>query len=186
MNTFFKNQCRGTILFAAIIIFLSTLLPAMADTPVLRIYSWQKNTEQVKKQYISGQKLKRNVVPVSKLGYTHKILNYILAIDADLKEKVTIYRVESSFSRDYLFVNDTLYAVSDRYKSISNKSIQSIIGSLKRYYGTPRVQHDRDVTINTYSKDNTKVIFIIETSKQGKKATVYYYAKNLFQSLMKK
>jgi len=186
MNSFLKNQCRGTILFTAIIIFLSTLLPAKADTPVLRIYSWQKNIEQVEKQYISGQKLKRNVVPVSKLGYTHKILNYILAINADLKEKVTIHRVESAFSRDFLFVNDILYSVSDRHNRISNKSIQSLLGSLKRYYGTPRVQHDRDVIINTYSKDNTKVIFIIETSKQGKKATVYYYAKNLFQSLMKK
>ncbi len=153
---------------------------------MLRIYSWQKNTEQVKKKYISKQKLKGNVVPVSKLGYTHKILNYILAINDDLEEKVTIHRVASSFSRDFLFVNDTLYSVSDRHNRISDSSIQSLLGDLKRHYGTPRVQHHRDVTINTYSKDNTKVIFIIDASNQGKNATVYYYAKNLFQSLMKK
>ncbi len=186
MNTILKIQYLAAIFFTALIFSLLTILPLQADVNVLRIYSWQKNTEKVQKQYISGQNLKGKVVSVASLGYNHKILNYILAINADLKQKVIVHRTESSFSRDFLFVNDTLYSVSDRYSRISKKNIENLLGSLKRNYGTPRTQNDGKVTINTYSKDNTKVLCIIETSQQGKQATVYYYAKNLFQSLMKK
>lgn len=166
-----------------ITLVLFTTISVYAEVDVLKIYAWQKTVDQVEKQYITGKNHKEKNVSPANPGYNNKILNYILAINADLKESIILKRIAKGYTRDFLFVDKQLYSISDRYSKVKPGSIRKLTGKLEQYYGKPKKQSNRDLTINTYSRDNTKVICIIENSGQ---VTVYYYDKNLFKSLMKK
>ena len=176
-------QGPGLRFFSVIILFLFTTLPVYAEVNVLKIYAWQETVDQVEKQFITGKNYEEKNVSPSNPGYNNKILNYILAINAELKDSITIKRIVKGYTRDFIFVDNQLYSVSDRYNDVKSRSLRVLTSNLEKYYGKSQMHSNKGIRINTYSRDNTRVIGIIDASVE---VTVYYYARNLFKSLMKK
>ena len=167
------------------IVMLKLLLLA-ADVwaySVVTIQKWGINQNDVIKKYLSNANYKQYALNQI-AGYNNKLLNYILAIDADYKNKITIFRTGKGITRDFMFIGTKLYVVTD-YMQLSNaESSSEVISALGKIYGTPQKQTEANTTTYTYTKDQTKIIAILEAKGQKYSMTIYYYYKNLFKSLL--
>jgi len=118
--------------------------------------------------------------------YENRIMNYIVAIDSDLKSDITIFRTVKSPIRDLLFVKNRLYSILEDYGTVSAAVERRTLESLKKSYGEPSIQRDKQVVIYSFQDANTKVIMISTQKGSGYDCKVYYYAARLFKMLMTK
>ncbi|MGQ9843903.1 MAG: hypothetical protein ACUVRK_10105 [Spirochaetota bacterium] len=166
------------------LLFVFISLVAMAGLyDVVYVKNWEVNQNEVIKIYI--QTLPYKTYTLSQLhGYTNKLLNYILAIDENYKTKVVIVRVASDITRDFMFIGNKLYVITDYMQKSTEEYILKAIAQLGKQYGVPQKQSEGETTSYTFTKDQTKVIAIAENKGKHYSFTIYYYYKNLFRSLM--
>lgn len=124
--------------------------------------------------------------PADDNKYENRIMNYIIAIDTDLKSDIVIYRTLKAPVKDFLFVKNRLYSILEDYGNISSSEEQRTIDSLKKTYGEPSVLRDKNVVIYSYQDANTKVIMISSQKGNAYNCKAYYYASKLFKMLMTK
>ena len=147
------------------------------------IQKWEIDTKDVITSYI--QKLSYKRYTLNQLqGYKNKLLNYILAIDENFKDKIVIIRVTGDITRDFMFINNKLYVITDYMQKSSEDYISGAIAQLEKKYGVPQKQSEGATTTYTFTRDETKVIAIGENKGNNYSLTIYYYYKNLFRSLM--
>lgn len=147
------------------------------------IQKWEIDKNDVITSYI--QKSPYKTYKLSQLkGYSNKLLNYILAIDENYKDKVIILRVTGDITRDFMLINNKLYVITDYMQKSSEDYISGAIAQLGKKYGVPQKQSEGTTTTYTFTRDETKVIAIGENKGNNYSLTIYYYYKNLFRSLM--
>ncbi|MDH7552856.1 MAG: hypothetical protein QHH74_04295 [Spirochaetota bacterium] len=147
------------------------------------IQKWEIDKKDVITSYI--QKLSYKTYTLNQLqGYKNKLLNYILAIDENFKDKIVIIRVTSDITRDFMFINNKLYVITDYMQKSSEDYMSGAIAQLEKKYGVPQKQSEGATTTYTFTRDETKVIAIGEKKGNKYSLTIYYYYKNLFRSLM--
>lgn len=150
---------------------------------VLYVQNWEIKQKDVIKNYI--HKASYKTYTLSQLqGYSNKLLNYILAIDENYKSRIVIVRVGSEITRDFMFIDDKLYVITDYMQKSSEGYISGAIAQLEKKYGVPQKQSESTTTTYTFTRDETKVIAIAENKGKQYSLSVYYYYKNLFRSLM--
>lgn len=137
----------------------------------------------IKKQALAANNF-TEFSPADHPEYENKIMNYIVAIDANLKNKINIVRTKEDPRRDFLFVNNKLYSVLEDYGKISNDKFQSIIRNLSGVFGRPSVQQDRNMTIHTFFNDKTKVLVLSNAKGGAVECRIYLYSGKLFKMLM--
>lgn len=167
---------------AIMLIFTCMVLRVWAYTGI-DVQKWEINQNDAVGLYIQKSPYKRYTLSQLQ-GYTNKLLNYILAIDENYKAKVVIFRVTSETTRDFMFIDNKLYVVTDYVQKPSEEYISGAIAQLEKKYGTPQKQSEGATTTWTFTRDDTKVIAIAESKGKNYSLTVYYYYKNLFRSLM--
>lgn len=167
-----------------IFLFIFISLVAMAGPhDVLYVKNWEVNQNDVIKIYI--QKSPYKTYTLSQLqGYSNKLLNYVLAIDENYKTRVVIVRVAGDITRDFMFIGNKLYVITDYMQKSSEEYISKAIAQLQKQYGVPQKQSEGETASYTFTKDETKVIAIAENKGKHYSFTIYYYYKNLFRSLM--
>jgi hypothetical protein len=147
------------------------------------IQKWEIDKKDVITSYIHKSPYKTYTLSQLK-GYSNKLLNYILAIDENYKDKIVILRVTSDITRDFMFINNKLYVITDYMQKSSEDYISGAIAQLGEKYGMPQKQSEGATTTYTFTRDETKVISIAEKKGNNYSLTIYYYYKNLFRSLM--
>lgn len=163
-------------------VFISLVAMAGLDD-VLYVNNWEANQNDVITIYI--QKLPYKTYTLSQLqGYSNKLLNYVLAIDENYKTKIIIVRVASDITRDFMFIGNKLYVITDYMQKSTEEYISKAIAQLGKQYGVPHKQSEGETTSYSFTKDETKVIAIAENKGKHYSFTIYYYYKNLFRSLM--
>ena len=176
-----NNMKRIASIMLLFVFILSVTIAGAYD--VLYVKNWEVNQNDVIKNYIHKSPYK--MYTLSQLqGYTNKLLNYILAIDENYKDKVVIIRVSSDITRDFMFINNKLYVITDYMQKSSEEYISGTIAQLEKQYGVPQKQSEGTTTTYTFTKDESKVIAIAENKGKHYSLTIYYYYKNLFRSLM--
>ncbi|MEJ5362805.1 MAG: hypothetical protein WHV26_12160 [Spirochaetota bacterium] len=150
---------------------------------VMDIQKWEIDKNEAITSYIQKSPYKTYTLSQLK-GYSNKLLNYILAIDENYKDKVVILRVTSDSTRDFMFINNKLYVITDYMQKSSEVSISGTIAQLEKKYGVPQKQSEGTTTTYTFTRNETKVIAIGENKGNNYYLTIYYYYKNLFRSLM--
>lgn len=144
---------------------------------------WGISKEEVIKRYL--QKDNKYVeFDANKPRYENKIMNYIIAIDRDLKQKIKILRSSKKPVRDFLLVNDKLYSVLENQGILSLKKQNKIIDSLTAQFGTPTIQRDKRMTIYSFKGRDTKVLLLSKPESNKIECKIYFYASNLFKMLI--
>ncbi len=147
------------------------------------IQKWEIDKAEVIRSYIHTLSYKTYTLSQLK-GYSNKLLNYILAIDENYKNRLIVLRVTGDITRDFIFINNKLYVITDYMQKSSEDYILGAIAQLKKKYGVPQKQSEGATTTYTFTRDETKVIAIGENKGTNCSLTIYYYYKNLFRSLM--
>ncbi|MGB4267548.1 MAG: hypothetical protein WBK20_00055 [Spirochaetota bacterium] len=147
------------------------------------IQKWEIDKKEVIKSYIHTLSYKTYTLNQLK-GYSNKLLNYILAIDENYRDKIVILRVTGDITRDFMFINNKLYVITDYMQKSSEDYISGTIALLEKKYGVPQKQSEGTTKTYTFTRDETKVIAIGENKGNNYSLTIYYYYKNLFRSLM--
>ena len=174
-----KNTMQRTIVIA-VLCLLSAI--NIADT-ASREYRWGTDTKSVYTHYVKNSP--NFEFSVSRMpSYKNKIMNYILAIDSSLKDRITIIRASSDPVKDYLFVNKKLYSVLEYHGKISNNSLNTIIKNLSSVYKNPTIQQDKKLTVYSFMGAKTKVITLARKNKNAIECKTYFYAGNLFRMLL--
>jgi len=174
-----KNIIQQIIVIAVLCVF-STI--NTADT-ASREYRWGADKKSVFTFYVKNTP--HFEFSVSRMpSYKNKIMNYILAIDSNLKDRITIIRASSDPVRDYLFVNKKLYSVLEYHGRIPKNDLSDIIKNLSSVYRDPTIQKDKGLTIYSFMGDNTKVITLARDKKNAVECKTYFYASNLFRMLL--
>lgn len=146
-------------------------------------YNWGMCKDDVVKKHL-GAASYSSFSPSAKPEYDNKILNFILAINNDTKEKISIMRSAGVPERDYLLINGKLYSVLENYGAIPSSGLDRVIGELSSTYKSPTVQKDKNmVTYSFYGKD-TKVLVLSSQKQNLVDCKVYHYAGKLFRILI--
>lgn len=146
-------------------------------------YRWGISREETIKRYLPSENY-TSFSPASKPEYENKILSFILAINIDIKDKITILRGEGAPQRDYLLIRDKLYSVMENYGVISASDFEKVISKLSSEYKAPNIQKDKNtVTYSFYGKD-TKVLVLSYEKQKLVDCRVYHYASKLFRILI--
>ncbi len=167
---------------AIMLIFMGMVLQVWAYIGI-DVQKWEINQNDAVKLYILQSPYKKYTLSQLQ-GYTNKLLNYILAIDENYKTRVVIVRVTSETTRDFMFIDNKLYVVTDYVQKPPEDYISGAIAQIEKKYGTPQKQSEGTTTTWTFTRGDTKVIAIADTKGKNYSLTVYYYYKNLFRSLM--
>lgn len=173
-----KNLLR--VIIVAVLCLTSAI--STADN-ASREYRWGSDSKSVLKYYIKDTphfKFSVSHMP----SYHNKIMNYILAIDSNLKSNISIIRASSDPVKDYLLVNRKLYSVLEYHGTIPQNNFNSIITKLSPIYGNPTVQQDKDLTIYSFFGSNTKVITLAHKKNNNVECKIYFYASKLFKMLI--
>lgn len=146
-------------------------------------YRWGISKEETIKRHLPSGNY-TSFSPSSKPEYDNKILSFILAINSDIKDKITILRAEGSPQRDYLLIRDKLYSVMENYGVIPASDFEKVISKLSSEYKAPNIQKDKNtVTYSFYGKD-TKVLVLSYEKQKLVDCRVYHYASKLFRILI--
>ncbi len=167
----------------ATVISLILILSYSTSYSLSNYNEWGISKEEVIKRYLSKDK-KYIQFDATKPHYKNKIMNYIIAIDRDLKQKIKILRSSKKPVRDFLFVNDKLYSVLENQGTLSSKKQNKLIDYLTSKFGTPTIQHDRRMTIYSFKGIKTKVLLLSNTGSDKIECKIYFYASNLFKMLI--
>ena len=180
-----KNLKKIIRIYCVFIIFLFTLISFTSSSyPFQGFYSWGMSKDIIIKKYLTSGKKYTEFTPIDKPEYKNRIMNYIIAIDKKLKNKIKILRIKSYPERDFLLVNNKLYSVKELYGEISNKKLNKIVKILTSTYGKSNVQKDKNMAIYTFSKEKTKVILLTYFKSNKVDCNIYFYASKLFKMLI--
>ena len=145
---------------------------------------WGSSIENITKTIPEGIKTMQ-FNPASQPDYTNKIMNYVLAIDPQIVENIIIMRLASKPQTDCMFIKNKLYSLMEDWKTVDAKEQKNILDSLSKEFGQSNLQREEDMSIYSFSNENTKVLFYVKklTSNEFKCKT-YFYTKKLFRMLM--
>jgi hypothetical protein len=169
--------------FIAIVLSLILMLCYSNSYSLPNYNDWGISKEEVIKRYLPKDK-KYIQFDATRPNYENKIMNYIIAIDRDLKQKIKILRSSEKPVRDFLFVNDKLYSVLENQGILSSKKQSKLIEYLTSQFGTPTIQHDKRMTIYSFKGIKTKVLLLSNTGSVNTECKIYFYASNLFKMLI--
>lgn len=163
-------------------VFTLLLLPQVILSNTVT-YNWGMRKDDVNAKYLKGIE-QTSFTPVSKPEYENKILNFILAINSDMKERITIIRTSTTPPRDYLLINNKLYSVMENYGVMPAAGLDKVINELSSVYRQPNIQKDKNmVTYSFYGKE-TKVLVLSYQKQNLVDCKVYHYASKLFRILI--
>jgi hypothetical protein len=171
------NPLIATILFLMFMLCYNNLFSQQ------NYNKWGISKDEVIKRYLLKDK-KYVQFDATKPRYVNKIMNYIIAIDRDLKQKIKILRSSKKPVRDFLLVDDKLYSVLENQGVLSQKKQNKIIDSLTAQFGTPTIQRDKRMTIYSFKGRETKVLLLSKTESNKIECKIYFYASNLFKMLI--
>ena len=173
---------KHTMKRAAAAVFTILLVPqVILSNPAS--YNWGMRKEDVMTKLISNAE-HTAFTPSAKPEYENKILNFILAINSDMKERITILRTGTVPPRDFLLINNKLYSVLENYGVMPAASLDKVIQELTTAYKQPNIQKDKNmVTYSFYGKD-TKVLVLSYQKQNLVDCKVYHYASKLFRILI--
>jgi len=181
MNAEISNKIRKPHRVVAAV-FSLLVLPQMLMSSTTT-YEWGMRRDAVAAKYLKGVE-HTSFTPSSKPEYENKILNFILAINADIKDRITIIRSDTAPPRDYLLINNKLYSVMENYGVMPSAGLDKVIDGLSSVYRQPNIQKDKNmVTYSFYGKE-TKVLVLSYQKQNLVDCKVYHYASKLFRILI--
>jgi len=166
------------------IIFIFLMLQSAYVLPFFKSDSWGITQEEVIKKYLSPEEKYTEFLVSEKPEYNNKILSYIVAIDSDLKSKIKILQTSKKPAKDYLFVKNRLYSILVDYGIIANDKENKILEEIKKEFGDPSIQKDKQISIYSFKDNKTKVLVLSWPRPGGRECKVYYYANALFKMLI--
>jgi len=169
--------------FIKIITITMVLLAGITIYSQNQDYKWGTSYEE----FLSTIDKSKKIIafkPSEKPRYKNIIMNYITAIDAKFKTKISILRVDGDPKIDYMFINKKFYSVLIDYGKIDNNSELKIIKDLNNKYGTPSIQKSKDFFIYAYTNQNLKILFYRKKINNKIKCKEFIYAKKLFRMLL--
>ncbi len=180
MKNAIKKKTLSVFVAIAIVFFLGMPIISLSNNDE---YRWGISKEDTIKRHLpSGNYI--SFSPSSKPEYDNKILSFILAINSDIKDKISIIRSEGTPQRDYLLIRDKLYSVMENYGVITASEFEKVISKLSSEYKSPNIQKDKNtVTYSFYGKD-TKVLVLSYEKHKLMDCRVYHYASKLFRILI--
>lgn len=145
---------------------------------------WEMSRKDLIKKLSGADVRYKEIKPGREPRYENKIMDYIIAIDENLKGSIGILRTRTVPERDYLFIKDRLYSVLEKYGIIPREQVNAIIGQLQARYGKPRVRNENATAIYSFEGSGTKVLLHSSTVYRSVDCQVYYYAGILFRRLV--
>ena len=167
------------ILLAALIIINFANKPS-ADV----LDKWSASKEDIIKNNIKSGEKYDIFSPADKSDYENKIMNYIIALDKDLKNEMKILRIKIQPEKDYLLVKNKLYCLKEDYKTISKSKLDEILKELSAKYGKATPQKDPNIETYSLSDKDTKVLVIAQIKSANIDCIIYYYPSRLFKMLI--
>jgi hypothetical protein len=128
------NSLSGLFLF----IFLISASTLTADEKQLQetftYCSWGKtSSELLRKNSLTTRQIESKDL----INYENYLLTHLKSIDSDALKTTSIY-VSEKPTRDFLFYNDELLAVSQRNEPSSVEEFQNHFALLKKKFGSPK------------------------------------------------
>lgn len=145
---------------------------------------WEMSRKDLIKKLSESDVRYKEIKPGREPRYENKIMDYIVAIDENLKGSIGILRTRTVPERDYLFIKEKLYSVLEKYGTIPREQVNAIIGQLQARYGKPQVRHEKATAIYSFEGSGTKVLLHSSTVYKSVDCQVYYYAGILFRRLV--
>jgi hypothetical protein len=122
--------------------------------------------------------------PADKTDYENKIMNYIIALDKELKKEMKLLRIKTEPEKDFLLVKEKLYCLKEDYRTIARPKLDSVIKELSAKYGQATQQKDANIETYTLSDKDTKVLILAQVKSSGVSCIIYYYPSRLFKMLI--
>lgn len=114
-------------------------------------------------------------------GYRNRMIDFIVKVDAGLKEKITVIRARTDPERDYLFLSGRLFSVRERYGDLSRERFDSIAREMRSAFGEPVITEEKKTTVHSYAGRGTRAILRSRRTQAGVECIAYYYDSNLFR-----
>ncbi len=182
-NLMMNWKKKKIILITALPLLLAALLaPRFAGSDPIT-YEWGTRKDRVMSRYI-GSAEHTSFTPSSKPEYENKILNFILAINSDMKERIVILRTAGGPMKDYLLINDKLYSVLENYGTMPASTFERVISDLSSKYKTPTIQKDKSMTTYSFQDKESKVLVLSYQKQNLVDCNIYHYASRLFRILI--
>jgi hypothetical protein len=162
----------------AVLIFM--ILPSRTETFTV----WETPKKTVLNGFSDGNVRYKEFYPKRDPKYENKIMNYILAIDENLRAEMSIIRTRTNPVRDYLFLKNKLYSVLELYGVIPKGRLDDLLARLTAAYGKPQLRNEKNMAIYTFASETTKVFVHSSKISQDFECRVYYYSANLFRRLV--
>lgn len=118
-------------------------------------------------------------------GYRNRMIDFIVKVDAELREKITVIRARTDPEKDYLFLSGRLFSVRERYGDLSQERFDSIAGRLRSAFGEPVITEEKKTTVHSYAGRGTKAILRSRRTPAGVECIAYYYDSNLFRIMFR-
>lgn len=171
---------------AAIVAYLLiTLLPGLRGVSKAIDYtSWGAEKAHYITRNFSPETRYCEFTPASNPGYKNKIMSYIIALSDKFRDSISIVKTKTNPERDFLFVKNRLYSISEIYESLTDKKAQTIIQSLTASFGAPVVEKGASYTQYSYATAKTRVMARIFRREHRTECKIYYYSTDIFKRLM--
>jgi hypothetical protein len=178
------RQYQFSMVTVSVLIMMLLLfaIPSRSAHAFSDFFEWGISKEEMIRRYASQKH--RVLTPASDPAYKNKIMNYIIAIDQDLKPKIAIIRSSNGIVRDFLLIDNTLYSVLERHGIITPEKRDEIVRMLTAKFGSPSIQRDKKITIYSFRGEKTKALLIFHDRSSDTQCTIYFYARNLFKMLI--
>jgi hypothetical protein len=171
---------------SAILVIGMLISSGLAGSFSLQNYKqWGISRDEVISKYLAADKF-TEFKPSARPEYENKIMNYIVAIDSGLKDRIQILRGGKGPRADYLFVDEKLYCVLEDYDLISVAALGELVKGMSSIYGKSNIQKDRSMTIYSFFSSETKVLVLASVKSGRVEVKAYYYASKLFKMLIMK
>lgn len=179
-----KRFAKELTAFSVVFLLLSSV-PGLGVTGFTPSFSsWGMSREAVLGRLIPQGTAVSELSPRANPRYDNKIVNYLISINGELAERMTIVQASSDPRRDYLFIRNRLMAVMERYGVISTAAFAATLRSVTGVYGRPHVQHEGTTTTYSFSGEKTSVLVQLTKVEDHHECTVHYYVRSLFKILL--
>lgn len=145
---------------------------------------WSASKEDIIKNNVKSGEKYDVFSPSDKSNYENKIMNYIIALDKELKKDMNILRVKTQPEKEFLLVKNKLYCLKEDYKTIPKSKLEAIIKELSAKYGQATPQKDTNIETYALSDKDTKVLVISQVKSANAGCVIYYYPSRLFKMLI--
>ncbi len=146
--------------------------------------SWGLTKEAVLSRIIAPGTAVSELSPRANPRYDNKIANYLLFINGELADRMTIVQAASVPAKDYLFISNRLMAVMERHGAIGTAAFAETLGAVTNVYGKPHIQHEGSTTSYSFSGEKTSVLVQLSKVEDRHLCTVHYYARSIFRLLL--